>query len=259
MTKTTKKAAFDRVLEARSNDKIKIKTLVNEIADNFIELHGDRAYGDDSAVYAGIGSLNGQPVTIIGIRKGDDEVSDADVHFGSAEPDGYHKALRLMKQAEKFNRPVITLINTPGAYPDVEAEYHGQGYLISQLILQGMQLKVPYISVIVGEGGSGGALALAVGDCVWAFENSIYSILSPEGYATILWKDSSRAREAADVMKLTPEDLIKQGIIDKIIPEVRTSAEIKQFKAQLFDKMEELRAMPEQEMLQKRFTRYRGF
>ncbi|WP_429970412.1 carboxyltransferase subunit alpha [Fructilactobacillus sp. Tb1] len=255
----TKKTAFDRVLEARSKDKIDIKDLTNGIVDNFIELHGDRAYGDDEAVYAGIGSLNGQPVTVIGIRKGDDEVSDMDVHFGSAEPDGYRKALRLMKQAEKFNRPVITLINTPGAYPDVQAEYHGQGYMISQLILQGMQLKVPYISVIVGEGGSGGALALAVGDCVWAFENSIYSILSPEGYATILWKDSSRAHEAAEVMKLTPEDLIKQGIIDKVIPEVKTPTEINEFKTQLFDKIEELRAIPVQEMLQKRYQRYREF
>lgn len=255
----TKKAAFERVLDARSKDKISIKNLINGITDSFIELHGDRAYGDDEAVYAGIGSLNGQSVTIIGIRKGDDDCNDADVHFGSAEPDGYRKALRLMKQAEKFNRPIITLINTPGAYPDVEAEYHGQGYMISQLILQGMQLKVPYISVIVGEGGSGGALALAVGDCVWAFENSIYSILSPEGYATILWKDSSRAREAAEVMKLTPEDLIKNGVIDKIIPEVKTSTEIKRFKEQLFDKIKELSVLSKTEMLQKRFERYREF
>lgn len=209
----SKDTAFNRVLQARSKDKISIKALIDGITDDFIELHGDRAYGDDPAVYAGIGSMNDKPVTIVGIRKGDDDQTDAEVHFGSAEPDGYRKALRLMKQAEKFKRPIITLINTPGAYPDVEAEYHGQGYMISQLIMQGMQLKVPYIAVIVGEGGSGGALALAVGDCVWAFEESIYSILSPEGYATILWKDSSRAREAAEVMKLTPEDLIKQGLL----------------------------------------------
>ncbi len=211
--KMSKDTAFNRVLQARSKDKISIKALIDGITDDFIELHGDRAYGDDPAVYAGIGSMNDKPVTIVGIRKGDDDQTDAEVHFGSAEPDGYRKALRLMKQAEKFKRPIITLINTPGAYPDVEAEYHGQGYMISQLIMQGMQLKVPYIAVIVGEGGSGGALALAVGDCVWAFEESIYSILSPEGYATILWKDSSRAREAAEVMKLTPEDLIKQGLL----------------------------------------------
>ncbi|ANZ57808.1 acetyl-CoA carboxylase carboxyl transferase subunit alpha [Fructilactobacillus lindneri] len=255
----SKDTAFNRVLQARSKDKISIKALIDGITDDFIELHGDRAYGDDPAVYAGIGSMNDKPVTIVGIRKGDDDQTDAEVHFGSAEPDGYRKALRLMKQAEKFKRPIITLINTPGAYPDVEAEYHGQGYMISQLIMQGMQLKVPYIAVIVGEGGSGGALALAVGDCVWAFEESIYSILSPEGYATILWKDSSRAREAAEVMKLTPEDLIKQGIIDRIIPEIRNNDELKRFKADLFGKIEELSAMPTAEMLNQRFARYRNF
>ncbi|USS93444.1 acetyl-CoA carboxylase carboxyl transferase subunit alpha [Fructilactobacillus ixorae] len=256
MAKTT---AFDRVLQARSQDKISIRDLVAGLTDNFLELHGDRAYGDDPAVYGGIGQLQGRPVTIVGIRKGDDQKSAADVHFGSAEPDGYLKALRLMKQAEKFHRPIITLVNTPGAYPDVEAEYHGQGYLISQLILQGMQLRVPYVSIIVGEGGSGGALALAVGDTVWAFEESIYSVLSPEGYATILWKDSSRVQEAAEVMKLTPEDLLQQGIIDQIIPEVRTDSQIEQLKTKLFGKIEEISAMSTTEMLQKRFARYRNF
>lgn len=164
-----------------------------------------------------------------------------------------------MKQAEKFQRPVITFINTPGAFPDVNAEYHGQGYLISQLILQGLQLKTPYLAIIVGEGGSGGALALAVGDCVWAFQDSIYSVLSPEGYATILWKDSSRVREAAEIMKLTPPELVEQGIIDKIIPEVRTKAEINQLKQQLFDKIKELSAIPTAELLRRRFARYRKF
>ncbi|USS87975.1 acetyl-CoA carboxylase carboxyl transferase subunit alpha [Fructilactobacillus hinvesii] len=255
----TKPTAFDRVLQARSEDKISIKDLINGLTDNFLELHGDRAYGDDPAVYGGIGQMNGRPVTMVGIRKADDQTSATDVHFGSAEPDGYRKALRLMKQAEKFHRPVVTLVNTPGAYPDVEAEYHGQGYMISQLILQGLQLKVPYISIIVGEGGSGGALALAVGDAVWAFEESIYSVLSPEGYATILWKDVSRVREAAAVMKLTPTDLLQQGIIDRIIPEVRTDSEIEQLKQELFVKIEEISAMSTTEMLRNRFARYRNF
>ncbi|WP_413628201.1 carboxyltransferase subunit alpha [Fructilactobacillus vespulae] len=252
-------SAFDRVLQARSSEKIQIKALVNGITDDFIELHGDRAYGDDAAIYSGIGFLNGEAVTIIGIRKSDDDVNNEEVHFGSAEPDGYRKALRLMKQAEKFNRPVITLINTPGAYPDVEAEYHGQGYMISQLILEGMRLKVPYISVIVGEGGSGGALALAVGDCVWAFEESIYSILSPEGYATILWKDSSRAREAAEEMKLTPTDLLENGIIDQIIPEVRTDKDLNEFKQALSKQIKTIRELSVSEMLNKRRDRYRAF
>ncbi|KRM92341.1 acetyl-CoA carboxylase carboxyltransferase subunit alpha [Fructilactobacillus florum] len=255
----TKKTAFDRVLAARAQDKITIKDLIAGLTDDFIELHGDRAYGDDAAVYGGIGLLQQQPATLIGIRKADDEKSATDVHFGSAEPDGYRKALRLMKQAEKFQRPVITFINTPGAFPDVNAEYHGQGYLISQLILQGLQLKTPYLAIIVGEGGSGGALALAVGDCVWAFQDSIYSVLSPEGYATILWKDSSRVREAAEIMKLTPPELVEQGIIDKIIPEVRTKAEINQLKQQLFDKIKELSAIPTAELLRRRFARYRKF
>ena len=160
--------AYDRVLAARSADKISIQDLVAGITDDFMELHGDRAYSDDPAVYAGIGTIAGQPVTITSIQKGNDTDENIERHFGSAEPSGYRKALRLMKQAEKFNRPIINLINTPGAYPGMDAEYKGQGYMIAQSIMQGLKLKVPYISVIVGEGGSGGALALAVGDTVWA-------------------------------------------------------------------------------------------
>ncbi|MGQ2283286.1 carboxyltransferase subunit alpha [Apilactobacillus kunkeei] len=251
--------AYDRVLAARSADKISIQDLVAGITDDFMELHGDRAYSDDPAVYAGIGTIDGQPVTITSIQKGDDTDENIERHFGSAEPSGYRKALRLMKQAEKFNRPIINLINTPGAYPGMDAEYKGQGYMIAQSIMQGLKLKVPYISVIIGEGGSGGALALAVGDTVWALEDSIYSVLSPEGYATILWKDSSKAAEAAEQMQLTPKELLDNEIIDKIIPEVKDAKSMQNFKEALIEKINELNKLPKEELLAQRHERYRKF
>jgi acetyl-CoA carboxylase carboxyl transferase subunit alpha len=251
--------AYDRVLAARSADKISIQDLIAGITDDFMELHGDRAYNDDPAVYGGIGTINGQPVTITSIQKGTSTDENIARHFGSAEPAGYRKALRLMKQAEKFNRPIINLINTPGAYPGMDAEYKGQGYMIAQSIMQGLKLTVPYISVIVGEGGSGGALALAVGDTVWAFENSIYSVLSPEGYATILWKDSSKAAEAAEKMQLTPQELLSNGIIDKVVPEVRDVQSLQAFKTALVNKINELKQLPTNELLAQRHARYRQF
>ena len=251
--------AYDRVLAARSADKISIQDLVAGITDDFMELHGDRAYSDDPAVYAGIGTIAGQPVTITSIQKGNDTDENIERHFGSAEPSGYRKALRLMKQAEKFNRPIINLINTPGAYPGMDAEYKGQGYMIAQSIMQGLKLKVPYISVIIGEGGSGGALALAVGDTVWALEDSIYSVLSPEGYATILWKDSSKAAEAAEQMQLTPKELLDNEIIDKIIPEVKDAKSMQNFKEALIEKINELNKLPKEELLAQRHERYRKF
>ncbi|CAI2645860.1 Acetyl-coenzyme A carboxylase carboxyl transferase subunit alpha [Apilactobacillus kunkeei] len=251
--------AYDRVLAARSADKISIQDLVAGITDDFMELHGDRAYSDDPAVYAGIGTIAGQSVTITSIQKGNDTDENIERHFGSAEPSGYRKALRLMKQAEKFNRPIINLINTPGAYPGMDAEYKGQGYMIAQSIMQGLKLKVPYISVIVGEGGSGGALALAVGDTVWALEDSIYSVLSPEGYATILWKDSSKAAEAAEQMQLTPKELLDNEIIDKIIPEVKDAKSMQNFKEALIEKINELNKLPKEELLAQRHERYRKF
>ncbi|XIF19454.1 MAG: acetyl-CoA carboxylase carboxyl transferase subunit alpha [Acetilactobacillus jinshanensis] len=251
--------AYDRVLAARSKNKVSIQKLINGITEDFVELHGDRAYQDDPAVIGGIGLINHQPVTIVGIQKGFDTKSNMKRHFGSAEPSGYRKALRLMKQAAKFNRPIITLVNTPGAYPGVDAEYHGQGYNIAQSIIQGLNLPVPYISVIVGEGGSGGALALAVGDTVWAFENSVYSILSPEGFATILWKDSSRAREAASVMGLTPQTLLKKHIIDKIVPEVHDAKTMRHFKKMLVNEIKTLSKKSKSQLLKERHARFRNF
>ena len=257
--RASEKTAWERVLTSREKDRPVGEDYISGLFEEFIEFHGDRNFGDDAAICGGIAYFQGQPVTVIAQMKGKSTSENIERNFGMPEPEGYRKALRLMKQAEKFHRPIICFVDTPGAFCGMEAEERGQGEAIARNLYEMSSLETPILSVLIGEGGSGGALAMAVADEVWILENAVYSILSPEGYATILWKDSSRAREAADVMKLTPEDLIKQGIIDKIIPEVRTSAEIKQFKAQLFDKMEELRAMPEQEMLQKRFTRYRGF
>lgn len=214
------KTAYETVTAARSKDKVATADLINNIFSNFTEFHGDRQLSDDPAVIGGIALLNGTPVTVIGTQKGKNTAENIERHFGTVEPEGYRKAVRLMQQAEKFKRPVITFVNTPGAYPGMDAEYHGQGSAIANSLIVGMELRVPYISIIVGEGGSGGALALATGDTVWMMENSIYSVLSPEGYASIVWKDSKRVIEASEALKLTPEHLLEDGIIDKIVPEV---------------------------------------
>jgi acetyl-CoA carboxylase carboxyl transferase subunit alpha len=175
--------------------------------------------GDDASIVGGIGKLNGTPVTIIGQQKGRDTKEYIKRNFGMPNPEGYRKALRLMKQAEKFKRPVICLVDTPGAYPGIGAEERGQGEAIAKNLIEMSSLRTPIISLVIGEGGSGGALAFAVADEVWMLENSVYSVLSPEGFATILWKDSSRAKEAAEIMKITAKDLKDYGIIDKVIKE----------------------------------------
>lgn len=192
---------------------------IEKIFTDFIELHGDRNFRDDASIVGGIGRLNGRPVTIIGQQKGRNTKENIVRNFGMPHPEGYRKALRLMKQAEKFNRPVICFVDTPGAFCGVGAEERGQGEAIARNLMEMANLKVPIISVFIGEGGSGGALALAVADEVWMLENSVYSILSPEGFASILWKDSSRAKEAASVMKITAEDLKEFEIIEKVIKE----------------------------------------
>lgn len=199
---------------------------IEYIFDDFIEFHGDRSFGDDKAVVGGIALLDGRPVTVVGIQKGQTVEENIERNFGSPHPDGYRKALRMMKQAEKFSRPVITFINTSGAFCGVTAEERGQGEAIARNLYEMSGLKVPILSIIIGEGGSGGALALAVADSVWMLENSIYSILSPEGFASILWKDSSRAGEAAQIMKLTAQDLLELEVIDKIIPEAEGGADL---------------------------------
>ena len=205
--------------EARDQGRLTALDFAQGIFDDFIELHGDRNFRDDGAVIGGIGRLNGQAVTVVGIQKGKNLQDNLNRNFGQPHPEGYRKALRLMKQAEKFGRPVVTFINTAGAYPGVGAEERGQGEAIARNLMEMSDLKVPIIAIIIGEGGSGGALALAVADKVWMLENTIYSILSPEGFATILWKDGSRSEEAAELMKITSGELLNMGIVDKVIPE----------------------------------------
>lgn len=200
-------------------DRYTARQLIDAIVSDFFELHGDRQSYDDPSIIGGIGFLGETPVTIIGIDKGLEFAEKVQKHNGSPLPSGYRKAQRLMAQAAKFNRPIITLINTPGAYPGKEAEEMGQGQAIAESILQSMQLPVPVIAIVYGEGGSGGALALATANEVWMFEHATYSVLSPEGFAAILWKDASRSDEAAELLGLTPKDLLSNGVIEKVIPD----------------------------------------
>lgn len=215
----TAEQIWERVKLARSQDRPTAISLINQLFPDFIELHGDRQFGDDAAIIGGIASLDGIPVTIIAEEKGKNTEDKIKRNFGMPHPEGYRKALRLMKQAEKFNRPIITIIDTPGAYPGIGAEERGQAQAIALNLKELMNLKTPIIVVILGEGGSGGALAIGVGDYILMFENAIYSILSPEGFASILFKDSTKAKEAAVHMKLTADDLKEFKVIDEIIQE----------------------------------------
>ncbi len=255
-----KKTAAEVVQAARSADKISTKTLINGLFNDFVELHGDRNGGDDPAIIGGIARLGNRPVTVIATQKGETVEEKIATHYGDPEPEGYRKALRLMRQAAKFNRPIITLINTAGAYPGADAEAHGQGEAIAALLQASYDLPVPFIATIFGEGGSGGALALACADEVWMFENSIYSVLSPEGFASILWKDSARAGEAAGLMKLTPNDLLDMKIIDTIIPEPTNQDRLlKNLKKKLLLKLADLSQLSGEELIQKRLARFREF
>lgn len=211
--------AWERVQLSRRNDRPVGSDYIQELFTDFVEFHGDRYFADDKAIVGGVARFHEKPVTVIAQTKGTTTAENVERNFGMPSPEGYRKALRLMKQAEKFGRPVICFVDTPGAFCGLEAEERGQGEAIARNLFEMSNLKVPVLSVVIGEGGSGGALAMAVADEVWMLENSIYSILSPEGFASILWKDSSRAKEAAEVMKLTAEDLYRQGIIEQVIPE----------------------------------------
>ena len=247
--------------EARDQGRLTALDFAQGIFDDFIELHGDRNFRDDGAVIGGIGRLNGQAVTVVGIQKGKNLQDNLSRNFGQPHPEGYRKALRLMKQAEKFGRPVVTFINTAGAYPGVGAEERGQGEAIARNLMEMSDLKVPIIAIIIGEGGSGGALALAVADKVWMLENTIYSILSPEGFATILWKDGSRAEEAAELMKITSSELLNMGIIDKIIPErgYFTSEILEAVKTAIVNELKELSQLSTEELLEARYQRFRKY
>lgn len=218
------KDAWERVTISRKNDRPVGQDYIRTLFSDFLEFHGDRCYGDDPAIIGGIARFAGIPVTVIAQVKGKSTKENVAHHFGMPSPEGYRKALRLMKQAEKFKRPILLFVDTPGAFCGIEAEERGQGEAIARNLFEMSSMKVPILSVVIGEGGSGGALALAVADEVWMLENAIYSVLSPEGFASILWKDSKRASEAAEVMKLTAADLKKLGVIEAVIaePEVYT-------------------------------------
>ena len=259
-----KVTAWDRVMLARKSERPKAQEYINEIFDDFIELHGDRNFGDDKAIIGGIATLDGMPVTVIGEQKGRNAKENIERNFGMPNPEGYRKALRLMKQAEKFNRPVITFIDTPGAYPGMGAEERGQGEAIARSIMEMSSLKVPIICVVIGEGSSGGALAIGVGDKVVMLENAIYSILSPEGFASILYKDSSKAKEAAENMKLTAKDLKELNIIDDVIKEPEGGAQedfekvAKDVKKYLLKNIKKLKGMKKEDLLENRYTKIRN-
>ncbi|MBO7374241.1 MAG: acetyl-CoA carboxylase carboxyltransferase subunit beta [Lachnospiraceae bacterium] len=256
---------WDKVCAARQLFRLQSEDYIKTIFDDFIELHGDRYFRDDPAIMGGIGYIDGQPVTVIGVNKGK-SLEDCKKHnYGMPSPEGYRKALRLMKQAEKFGRPVVTFVNTSGAYPGLEAEQNGQGEAIARNLFEMAGLKTPILTIMIGEGGSGGALALAVGNEVWMEENATYSILSPEGFASILWKDSSRSTEAAEVMRITAADMKELNIVEEIIPEYGMADEealtsisnylkghMKEFLKKMSDKSVD-------EIVEERYSRFRKF
>ena len=249
------------VREAREQTRLTALDFATGIFDDFVELHGDRSFRDDGAVIGGIGWLGEQAVTVVGIQKGKSLQDNLNRNFGQPHPEGYRKALRLMKQAEKFGRPVVTFINTAGAYPGVGAEERGQGEAIARNLFEMSDLKVPIIAIIIGEGGSGGALALAVADRVWMLENSIYAVLSPEGFASILWKDGTRAMEAAELMKITSHELLEMEVVDKVISERGLSAKelLARVKNELQTEIEQLKQLPLEKLLEERYQRFRKY
>ncbi len=253
------KTAIERVRMARANNRPSGKDYAENLFEGFFELHGDRQFGDDPAIVGGVAFLNGRPVTVIAIEKGHGVRERMTRNFGAPSPEGYRKAMRLMGQAEKFGRPVVCIVDTSGAYCGIEAEERGQGEAIARSITTMLGLRVPALSILIGEGGSGGALALAAGDEVWMLENAIYSVISPEGCASILWKDASRAADAAESLRLTAEDALGFGVIERVIPEKELGRE--SFYAELRDavaeKLGELSALEPEELLKRRAERFR--
>ena len=260
-----KKTPWDKVLASRAKDRPSGSVYIHGLFNDFVEMHGDRYFGDDKAILAGIASFEGRPVTVIAQEKGNSTKENIAHNFGMASPEGYRKALRMMKQAEKFGRPVICFVDTPGAFCGIEAEERGQGEAIARNLFEMAGLRVPVLTIVTGEGGSGGALALASGDEVWMLENAVYSILSPEGFAAILWKDSKRAKEAAKVMKLTAEDLKEMGMIEQIIdePEVLTGENVELVCKTLREEMNKFLVkysnLNVEKLLEQRYERFRKF
>ncbi len=256
-------SAWERVVLARKAERPKSLDYINNIFTNFIELHGDRKFGDDKSIIGGIAELDGMPVTVIGEQKGKNAKENIERNFGMPNPEGYRKALRLMKQAEKFDRPIITFIDTPGAYPGMGAEERGQGEAIAKNLFEMSKLKVPTISIVIGEGSSGGALALGVTDVIIMLENAVYSILSPEGFASILYKDASKSQEAAEKMKITSKELKKLGVIDSIIKEPEGGAQedfekvCKDLKNMILKDINCLSKKSQEELIEQRYEKYR--
>lgn len=260
-----KKTPWEKVLASRAKERPSGSVYIRSLFTDFVEMHGDRYFGDDKAILAGIASFEGKPVTVIAQEKGNSTKENIAHNFGMASPEGYRKALRMMKQAEKFGRPVICFVDTPGAFCGIEAEERGQGEAIARNLFEMAGLKVPVLTIVTGEGGSGGALALASGDEVWMLENAVYSILSPEGFAAILWKDSKRAKEAAKVMKLTAEELKEMGMIEQIIdePEVLMGENVELVCEILREEMNKFLVkysnLDVEKLLEQRYERFRKF
>ena len=250
--------AWTRVQLARDTERPYAADYIEEICDEFMELHGDRLSGDDGALIGGIGRIDSYYVTILAQQKGRSVKQNMKRNFGMVSPEGYRKAVRLARMSEKFHRPILCLVDTPGAFCGIEAEENGQGEAIAQTIYQMSGLKVPILSVVIGEGGSGGALALAVADAVYMAENAVYSILSPEGFASILWKDSSRAAEAAELMKMTAPELYQMGVVDKLLPEKETGGiEGPRFKKEVLAFLETYGTIDAEALVSRRYERFR--
>lgn len=255
---------FQRVMMARHPKRPTTLDYIGMLFEEFDELHGDRTFRDDRAIVGGVGLFEGHPVTVIGPQKGHDTKENLARNFGLPHPEGYRKALRLMKQAEKFGRPIITLIDVVGAYPGIQAEERGQGLVIAECIEQMSFLRTPILCIITGEGGSGGALAIGVGDRILMLEHAWYSVISPEMCATILWRDSSRAPEAAELLRLTPADLLKFGIIDDVITEPIGGAHrdhgimAQQMRAFIRRYLAEISKVPVDELVEQRLARFRA-
>ena len=253
-------SAYEKVLLARAKGRPTGLSYIDHIFQDFVELHGDRRFADDPAIVGGIATLNGQPVTVIAMDKGKDMRERVKRNFGSSNPEGYRKALRLMEQAEKFRRPVVCFVDTSGAYCGLGAEERGQGQAIAENLVKMAGLRTPIVSVLIGEGGSGGALALAVADQVWILENAVYSVISPEGCASILWKDAKKVKDAAECLRLTAQDMEELGVVEKVIPEEKDfSLTYGQIKEELVKTLEELSSLPMEELLQKRYERFRKY
>lgn len=246
--------AYECVQASRASGRRTAISYIRGLIDDFIEMHGDRRFGDDPAIIAGIGTLRGMPVTVIGIEKGDSTEEKLRRNFGSANPEGYRKALRQIRLAEKFHRPILCLVDTSGAYCGVGAEERGQGQAIAENMYELMTVKTPVISIVIGEGGSGGALALAVADAVWMLEDAYYSVISPEGAASILWKDAGRAQEAAQCLHLTAGDLHTFGVVERILP---AGVDMEALREELAAAFARQCTMTMGELLEKRYQKFR--